>query len=199
MQKIFLHLEYSSTHFQDTEQFINSCKILHLDFDVYNYIYIYWNRRSQNDVRSFYDNLIDTLGDLCRIYNCKPFIDEYLKGEIVTVTKREKCEHIGINRQPMYCIDIPIESINYYNSYCKLLGFQSLEDALKDSNEFKSVGCEVVCGECNTKSELFKSERYTSLPPFLFMNLKRMKLDCIYIFIYLLLFIIRWNIYCCKR
>lgn len=69
------------------------------------------NRRSQNDVRSFYDNLIDTLGELCKLYNCNPFIDDYLKGEIITITKREKCEHIGINRQPMYCIDVPIESI----------------------------------------------------------------------------------------
>lgn len=144
------------------------------------------NRRSQNDVRSFYDNLIDTLGELCKLYNCNPFIDDYLKGEIITITKREKCEHIGINRQPMYCIDVPIESIynnnNYYYSIL-FLEFSSLEEALTDSVEFKSVGTEILCGECNTKSELFKSERYTSLPPFLFMNLKRMKLDCIFIII----------------
>ena len=174
LQRTFTFMKYSKLRYFDPRPFVDACKSLNLNFNVYQ----------QNDAAEFCDQLLDRLEtsmkgkynglnswDDCMlktVFGGKTLYQKIPQECGVYNTEKKECGHWQSSRQENF---LKIELI--------IRGKEKIEDSLADHVKGELMDGEncIMCDVCNEKKATTRRTCLDNLPNLLILHLKRFDLD----------------------
>jgi len=174
LQRAFCFMKLSKRRFFDPLPFVDACKSLNLNFNVYH----------QNDAAEFYDQLLDRIETATKgkhtkanmwadIFLGKVFGGKWLYQKIprecdVYSTDKEGCGHWQSTRQESF---LKVELM--------IRGKERIEDSLAEAieGELMDGDNKISCDVCTKKMATVRRTCFGDLPNTLMLHLKRFDLD----------------------
>jgi ubiquitin carboxyl-terminal hydrolase 9/24 len=174
LQRTFVFMKHSKRRYFDPRPFVEACKTLNLNFNVYQ----------QNDAAEFYDQLLDRIEIatkgihtkidiwneviLKRSFGAQTLYQKIPHGCEIYSTKKEECGHWqGTRVEPFLKLEVLIRGKENF--------FDSLDELVQ--NELMDGENKIDCDVCATKKTTNRSACINKLPNLMVLHLKRFELD----------------------
>jgi len=159
LQRVFCYLKYSNKRFYDPRQFVEACKTLNMNYDVY----------SQNDSTEFYAQVLDRMetamkGSYTGV-NMWDKIKQNLQGSMAYTKTPKECEIYAIDKKNCGHVKGAREQ-GFTSIELSIRGKESIEEALMDmmKGELMDGDNKIKCEDCNKYVATVRNTSIGALP-----------------------------------
>jgi ubiquitin C-terminal hydrolase len=173
LQRTFCFMEKSKKRYFDPRPFIESCKSLNLNFNIYH----------QNDASEFCDQLLDRLetamkGKSSQIDMWRSMMEQVFGGKMLYQKIPKECDKFSVDRR-----DCGHWQSTRRETFLKaeliIRGKEDIEEGLAQlvEGELMDGDNKIMCDTCNQKKDTVRRTCFGKLPNLLILHLKRFDLD----------------------
>ena len=173
LQRTFCFMEKSKKRYFDPRPFIESCKSLNLNFNMYH----------QNDASEFCDQLLDRLetamkGKCTQTDMWKEMMQRVFGGKMLYQKIPKECDKFTIDRRDCGHWQ-STRTETFLKAELLIRGKESIEEGLAQviEGELMDGDNKIMCDTCNQKKDTVRRTCFGKLPNMLILHLKRFDLD----------------------
>jgi ubiquitin C-terminal hydrolase len=173
LQRLFCYLQKSKKRYFDPKTFIESCKTLNLNFNIYH----------QNDATEFYDQLLDRLetalkGKFCLTNSWQELKSQVFGGQMLAQKIPKDCSAYEENK--INCGHWQsTRKEGFLKTELLIRNKEKIEDSLSQlvEGELMDGDNKIMCDVCVQKKDTIRRTCFGTLPNLLVVHLKRFDLD----------------------
>jgi ubiquitin C-terminal hydrolase len=173
LQRLFCYLQKSKKRYFDPKTFIESCKTLNLNFNIYH----------QNDATEFYDQLLDRLetalkGKFCLTNSWDELKSQVFGGQMLAQKIPKECSAYEEDKTTCGHWQSTRKE-GFLKTELLIRNKEKIEDSLSQlvEGELMDGDNKIMCDVCVQKKDTIRRTCFGTLPNLLVVHLKRFDLD----------------------